>query len=204
MSFSFAFNELTKSFDLVSRGSLFKVTPQIGCQHKLHSMTDSFHTGMNGIVQFSDSSSEPFDIRGSVKQGCVLAAVLFYLSLLNCWKMSSTQQQERYACVPDQMETLQFREIRQNNARIRYILFADDAAVATHTQQELQSLMNHFFKACEDFGLTIRLKKTNIMGQYTEAPPGITIDDYELGVVCQFTFLGSSINANLSPGTEIN
>ena len=35
--------------------------------------------------------------------------------------------------------------------------FADDAAVATHTQRELQPLMDHFSQACRDFGLTISL-----------------------------------------------
>ena len=59
---------------------------------------------------------------------------------------------------------------------IRDMLFADDAAVATHTQEELQSLMDCFSEACKDFGLTISLKKTNVLGQDTEAPPVITID----------------------------
>ena len=52
MSFSFVFIELTKSFDLVSRDGLFKVLAKIGCQHKLVSMTEFFHTGINGTVQF--------------------------------------------------------------------------------------------------------------------------------------------------------
>ena len=82
------------------------------------------------------------------------------------------------------------------------MLFADNGAVAIHTQQELQSLMNRFSQACEDFGLTISLKKKNIMGQDTEAMPVIAIDDCELDVVCQFTYLGGTpTNANLSLGT---
>ena len=32
---------------------------------------------MKGTVQFNGSSSRPFDIRGGVKQGCVLAPTLF-------------------------------------------------------------------------------------------------------------------------------
>ena len=44
---------------------------------------------------------------------------------------------------------------------IRDMLFADDAAVATHTQEEHQSLMDCFSHACKHFGLTISLKKTN-------------------------------------------
>ena len=65
------------------------------------------------------------------------------------------------------------------------MLFADDAAVTAHTQQELQSLMDRFSQASKDFGPTI--KKTNVLGQDTAAAPIITIDDYELDVVRQFT-----------------
>ena len=84
------------------------------------------------------------------------------------------------------------------------MLFADDAAVVAHTQEELQSLMDCFSQACKDFGLTISLKKINVLGQDTEAPPVITIDDYELDAVCQFTYIGSTITDNLSLDTEIN
>ena len=44
-------------------------------------------------------------------------------------------------------------------ALIRDMLFADNAALATHTQRELQSLMDHFSQACRDFGLTISQKR---------------------------------------------
>jgi len=84
------------------------------------------------------------------------------------------------------------------------MLFPDDAAVATHTQCELQSLMHHFSQACRDFGLTISLKKINVPGQGTESPPVITIDQYELDAVYQFTYLGSTITNNLSLDTELD
>ena len=84
------------------------------------------------------------------------------------------------------------------------MLFDNDAAVATHTQEKLQSLMDCFSHACKDFGLTINLKKINVLGQDTEAPPVITIDDYELDDVYQFTYLGSTITDNLSLDADIN
>ena len=87
---------------------------------------------------------------------------------------------------------------------IRDMLFADDAAVVTHTLEELQSLMDCFSQACKDFGLTISLKKTNVLGQDTEVPPVITIDDYELDAVSQFTYFGSTITGNLSLDAEID
>ncbi|KAL8615118.1 hypothetical protein ACOMHN_054487 [Nucella lapillus] len=44
------------------------------------------------------------------------------------------------------------------------MLFADDAAVAIHTQQELQILKDCFSQACKDFGLSISLKKAEALG----------------------------------------
>ena len=72
-----AFIDPTKAFDLVSRDGLFKVLPKIGCPPKLQSMIASFHTDTKGTVHFNGSSSEPFEIRSGVKQGCVLAPTLF-------------------------------------------------------------------------------------------------------------------------------
>ena len=57
------------------------------------------------------------------------------------------------------------------------MLFADDAAIATHTEAELQSLMDRFAKAASDFGLTISLKKTNVMAQEAD-PPNIAIHQW--------------------------
>ena len=72
-----AFIDLTKAFDLVSRDDLFQILPKIGCPPKLQSMIKSLHTNMKGTVQFNGRSSRPFDIRGVIKQGCVLAPTLF-------------------------------------------------------------------------------------------------------------------------------
>lgn len=35
-------------------------------------------------------------------------------------------------------------------------LVADDAAITTHSEDELQKLINRFSAACEDFGLPIK------------------------------------------------
>ena len=87
---------------------------------------------------------------------------------------------------------------------IRDMLFADDAAVTSHTEQDLQCLMDRSNQACKDFGLTISLKKTNVLGQDVNTSPVITIDNYKLEVVQQFTYLGSTISENISLDAEIN
>ena len=84
------------------------------------------------------------------------------------------------------------------------MLFADDAALASHTQEGLQRLVNCLAHACREFGLIISLKKTNVMGQDVSEAPSISIGDYTLEVVEDFTYLGSTISSNLSLEAEIN
>lgn len=78
MPLYFAFIDLTKAFDFVSRDDLFKILIllKIGCPPKLLSIIESFYTDMKGTVQFNGSSSEPFRIYRGVKQGSVLAPTL--------------------------------------------------------------------------------------------------------------------------------
>ncbi|TWW62323.1 hypothetical protein D4764_04G0009700 [Takifugu flavidus] len=84
------------------------------------------------------------------------------------------------------------------------MLFADDAAVVAHSQEHLQTLMDHFSQACQDFSLVISLNKTKTMGQGTENPPSITINNYTLEAINTFTYLGSTITENLSLDVELS
>ena len=80
----FAFIDLTKAFDLVSRTGLFQLLEKIGCPPKLLSNIASFHVNMHVTVGFDGEISELFKIDSGVKQGCVLALTLFgiFLSLM--------------------------------------------------------------------------------------------------------------------------
>ncbi|XP_077861965.1 uncharacterized protein LOC144343121 [Saccoglossus kowalevskii] len=84
------------------------------------------------------------------------------------------------------------------------MLFADDAALASHTHDGLQRLMDCFSKACKVFVLTISIKKTEVMAQDPQIPPSIQIDDSQLTVVDNFRHLDSNISQNLSLDAEIN
>ena len=49
--------------------------------------------------------------------------------------------------------------------------FADDAALVSHTEQQLQKIKDSFAYATQDFSMTISIKKTNVLGQGIEQPP---------------------------------
>jgi hypothetical protein len=164
---------------------------------------------MQGIVQYDGSSSDPFPIRGGVKQGCVLAPTLFgiFFSLLLTHAFSKSEE-GIYIYTRTDRNLYNIARLRAKTkvrkVLIREMLFADDAALTAHSEEALQQLINYFTDACRDFGLTISLKKTNIMGQDVSSIPNISIADYTLEVVDNFTYLGSTISSNLSLDAELN
>ena len=85
---------------------------------------------------------------------------------------------------------------------IRKMLFADDAALTSHTEDGLQQLVNNFSDACKHFGLTMSLKKTKILSQGSDHPPTISINGQAIEAVQQFTYLGSTISLTID--AEIN
>ena len=147
-----AFIDLTKAFDLVSRDGLFKVLHNISCPPRLHSLIESFHSNMKGTVQFNGNLSEPFDMHSGVKQGCVLTQNLFGIFCALLLRHAfGTAQEGIYLQTRSDGSLFNLAHLKARTkvckALIRDMLFADDAAVMTHTQRELQLLMDHFSQA---------------------------------------------------------
>ncbi|XP_069176132.1 uncharacterized protein [Procambarus clarkii] len=165
-----AFIDLTKAFDLVSRDGLFKILAKIGCPRTLFSMIQSFHKDMKGTVMYDGSTSEPFNINSGVKQGCVLAPTLFGIFFAILVKHAfGTTTEGIYLRTRSDGKLYNLSRLRANakvHMRIlRKFLFVDNASLTIHTAEGLQQLLNRSAAACSVFGLTIRLKKTQVMGQ---------------------------------------
>lgn len=193
----------------MSRKGLFTLLERIGCPPKLLSMVTSFHEDMQGTVNFDGSPSAPFPIRSGVKQGCVLAPTLFgiFFSLVLSYAFRECDDGV-YLHTRSDGKLFNLARLRAKTKvrriLIQEMLFADDAALASHTQSGLQRLIDRMAHACREFGLTISLKKTEIMGQDVSEAPIINIGDYTLQVVEQFTYLGSTVTSNLSLDPELN
>ena len=87
---------------------------------------------------------------------------------------------------------------------IRELLFADEAALLSHSVTHLQRLVDRFAHDCKEFGLTISLKKTNVMAQDSDVPQVITINGQSLEVVPTFTHLGSTVSSSVNLDSELN
>ena len=77
MGLNAAFVDLTKAFDTVSRGGLWKILARLGCPPQFLTILRQLHEGHQGQVKHNGSLSGSFPISNGVKQGCVLAPTLF-------------------------------------------------------------------------------------------------------------------------------
>ena len=204
-----AFVDLTKAFDFVSRSGLFKILQKIGCPPKLLAIITSFHQDMQSTVCFDGATSNAFPVSSGVKQGCALAPTLFgiFFSMLLQYAFVDCTEVV-YVWTRSDGKLFNIARLRAKTKAyvvfIRELLFADDAALTSHSEEGLQHLVDKLSHACKEFGLTISLRKTNILAQGAESPIVITIDNTELEVVDTFTYLGSTVSSPTSLDAEIS
>ena len=160
---------------------------------------------MNACIQCNGSTSEYFKVRSGVKQGCVLAPTLFAIYLLLSFNMPLMGT--RMELTSDSMGLFSIGRLKSRRPTtevlIRELLFADDAAIATHSEIELQRLVDCLAKACDLFKLTISVKKTEVIRQGTNSPPEIKLGGESLKTVDKFVYLGSTIMSTLSLDEEL-
>ena len=84
---------------------------------------------------------------------------------------------------------------------ITEVLFADNCALLAHTEEALQHIANRFSDTAKNFGLTISLKKIEVL--YPPPPrevysPHISVNGTNLNAVEHFIYLGRIISNEMS------
>ena len=164
--------DISKAFDHLVRETAL-VLPNIDCPPKLQSKIVSFHTDTKATVQFNGSSSEPIEICSGVKQGCDLASTrfgIFFSTLLKHAFDTTTYTMTLHSCQirwQARSSTSPDSEPRQNNAT-----FSSGTCCLLITQQLRPTPGRNFvrwwtasLRPVNDFGLTISLKKTSVLGR---------------------------------------
>ena len=91
---------------------------------------------------------------------------------------------------------------------VNNFLFADNCTLNSASEADMQHSIDKFAEACNNFGLTISMKKTEVMHQpapgKTYAEPNIAINGQQLHAVNKFTYLGSTLLINVVIDDEVN
>ena len=137
----------------------------------------------------------------TIRHGKLISARQWHLTRLgfSCFCRSKRQRNGTVLKVGTYIVRIRIRAMSKiNRNRVHELLYADDAAIVSHTDTGPQSSCDSFAKACDEFGLKIKLGKTVVLFQGISSPPTIMINGSTLGVDNKFTYLGATvINNNL-------
>ncbi|BHF64775.1 hypothetical protein SprV_0200778200 [Sparganum proliferum] len=214
------FVNLTKALDTVNQEGLGKIMQEFGCPDRFIEMVRQLHDGMMARVTDNGAVSETFAVTNGVKQGYVLAPTLFSL-MFSAMLMDAYCDERlgiRIAYRTDghllNHRRMQFQP-RVSTTIVHELLLADDRALNTTSEEDMQRSMNLFSAACENFGLVINTQKTVVMHQppppntatpppnAPPPPPKISANGTQLHVVENFPYQGSTLSRNTKIDDEV-
>ncbi|BHF76369.1 hypothetical protein SprV_0501946700 [Sparganum proliferum] len=213
------FVDLTKAFDTVNREGLWKIMQKFGCPKLFIQMVRQLHDGMMARVTDNGAISEAFAVTNEVKQGCVLAPTLF--SLMFSAMLMDAYRDERPLGIRIAYRTdgqllnqrwMHFQS-RVSTTTVHELLFVDDCALNTTSEEDMQRSLDLFSAACANFGLVINTQKTVVMHRQSpnsaatapNAPPPqqISVNGTQLQVVENFPYLGSTLSRSTKIDDEV-
>ena len=215
------FIDLTKAYDSVDRTLLWKVLARFGVPQRMISVIRQFHDGMRTCVRIDDGECwEWFPVDQGLRQGCVLAPLLFNIFFAAVTHMAFT----RFKADKDIMDALVgLREktgIGKRGATtagdaalamsLWGMLYADDAAVVSQSPEQLSKMMVVIVTVCAAFGFTVSEAKTEIMRLRTRGTPdaAASFSVEAAGQVYKqthdFMYLGENVNHDADLSIEVD
>ena len=177
-----AFIDLTKAFDTVNQDLLWSILRKFGCPPTFIAILQQFHTGMCAQVVMAGSQSSSFPVEVGVKQGCVLAPIIFNLLLVAITLVSHRDQQSS-DCIGIEyrldgglfnLRRLQAKT-KTSSAMISALQYVDDAAFPSLTADRLQRILVIMSETYLRAGLIINTTKTEILSTSSPDAPTFSI-----------------------------
>ena len=174
---SFSAIDYAKAFDCVDHNKLWKILQEMGVPDHLTCLLRNLYAGQEATVRTGHGTTDWFQIRKGVCQGCILSPSLF--NLYAEYIMRNAGLEETQA------------GIKISGRNINNLRYADDTTLMAESEEELKSLLMKVKEESEKTGLKLNIQKTKIM-----AFGHITSWEIDVEIVSDFIFLGSKITAD--------
>ena len=192
-----------------------KILHLIGIPPKLLAYLQALYSDGNCRVKLGSKLSKAFKILMGLKQGCPAACILFNIFFAIIIQIIKHMLETKGI-------TLKFRldgdifdlkglyaKTKIQKTSLLELLFADDAAVCATSESDMNEIIQVFYHVFNLFGLTMALKKTEVIFQRTASNPNapdprVTVDGYDLKVVKKFKYLGGQLTGSSNIEEEIN
>ena len=140
--------QITQSIDCVDHNKLWKILKEMGIPDHLTCLLRNLCAGQEATVRTGHGTTDWFQIRKGVHQGCILSPCLFNLN--KEYIMRNAGLEEAKAGI---------KIARRNINNLRY---ADDTTFLAKSE-ELKSLLMKVKEESGKVGLKLHIQKTNIM-----------------------------------------
>ncbi|VDP51700.1 unnamed protein product [Schistosoma curassoni] len=174
------FTDYEKAFDSMDRTTLWKLLRYYGVPQKIVNIIRNSYDELNCKIVHGGQLADSFEVKIGVRQGCLLSLFLFLLVI--DWIMKTS--------------TCEGNRGIQWTSRIQMddLDFADDLALLSQSQQQMQEKTTSVAAASEAVDLNIHKWKNKILWYSTACTNPVTIDGEDLEDVKTFTYLGSIID----------
>ena len=186
-----------------------------------------FHDGMEACVRLDDGEClDKFDVGQGLRQGCVLAPLLFSMFFTAAVLRVAQKRFLADAAITDNMVQLQRKKegVKKGTSRTGKVdgrrgeegeevqrlwgmLYADDAGIVSRSSEGLERIMTVIVTACSSFGLTVSEAKTEIMCLETKGGGKVFFTINAASQVykqtIEFVYLGGAITADRDLSIEI-
>ena len=137
------FIDLTKAVDTVSREALWKILLKFGCPTKFVNVLKQLHEGIQARVCSEGQFSDSLPINNGVKQGCVVAPILFILffgtMLKECLDGNYKGIRVNFRTNGGLFNLQRLRaKIKIREQLVRKLLFSDDCGIFAHSVEDGQ------------------------------------------------------------------
>ena len=215
------FIDPTKAYDSVYRTLLWTVLARFGVPQNMVSVIRQFHDSMRACVRLDDRAcSRWFAVQQGLRQGCVLAPLLFNIFFAAVINVAST----RFKADEGIMDALvHLRKKRGARGRgeataggsvlatpLWGMLYADGVGVVSKSPEQLKKMMGVIVVVCAAFGLTVSKAKTEIMclrekGMLeSTATFGVEAAGQVYKQMNEFVYLGGNVNHNADLSIEVD
>ena len=176
----FCFIDYTKAFDCVDHNKLWKILQEMGIPDHLTCLLRNLYAGQEATVRTGHGTTDWFQIRKGVCQGCILSPCLF--NLYAEYIMRNAGLEEAQA------------GIKIAGRNINNLRYADDTTLITESEEELKSLLMKVKVESETVGLKLNIQKTKIMA--SDPITSLQIDGETMETVTDFILGGFKITAD--------